>query len=94
MVLFNDMMASIRCCKHRKCIICLQHADIDHTFGLVGMGRDRHTVDNSQSYFLPLCSKHHTERHNLGTYQFLDKYHIKPVKLTLETRQELHIGRN
>lgn len=90
----DDYAMVMRCCKHRKCIICLNHADIDHTFGLVGIGRNRRTVDNSQSYFLPLCRIHHQERHNLGTYQFLNKYHIKPVKLTLETRRELHIGRN
>ena len=89
----DDYAMVMRCCKHRKCIICLNHADIDHTFGLVGIGRDRRTVDNSKSYFLPLCRKHHQERHNLGVKNFLNKYHIKPVKLNAQTRKELRIGK-
>ncbi|MCT6807840.1 MAG: putative HNHc nuclease, partial [Bombilactobacillus sp.] len=89
----DDYAMVMRCCKHRKCIICLNHADIDHTFGLVGIGRDRRTVDNSKSYFLPLCRKHHQERHNLGAKNFLNKYHIKPVKLNAQTRKELRIGK-
>ena len=75
----DDYAMVMRCCKHRKCIICLNHADIDHTFGLVGIGRDRRKVDNSQSYFLPLCRVHHQERHNLGAYNFLNKYHSQPL---------------
>lgn len=89
----GDYAMVMRCCKHRKCIICLKHADIDHTFGLVGIGRNRRTVDNSQSYFLPLCRAHHQERHNLGAKNFLNKYHIKPVKLNAQTRKELRIGK-
>ena len=75
----DDYAMVMRCCKHRKCIICLNHADIDHTFGLVGIGRNRRTVDNSQSYFLPLCRIHHQERHNLGAKNFLNKYHSQPL---------------
>lgn len=75
----DDYAMVMRCCKHRKCIICLNHADIDHTFGLVGIGRDRRTVDNSKSYFLPLCRAHHQERHNLGAKNFLNKYHSQPL---------------
>lgn len=90
----SDYGMVVRCCKHRKCIICGRHADIDHTIGTVGMGNDRRTFDNSNSYFLPLCRIHHTERHRIGVKQFLNKYHIKPVKLTLQTRRELGIGRN
>ena len=89
----DDYAMVMRCCKHRKCIICLNHADIDHTFGLVGIGRDRRKVDNSQSYFLPLCRTHHQERHNLGAKNFLNKHHIKPVKLNAQTRKELRIGK-
>ena len=89
----NDYAMIVRCCKHRKCIICGRHADIDHTFGLVGIGRNRQWVDNSDSYFLPLCRVHHTERHQLGVYIFLNKYHIKPVKLNKQTRKDLRIGK-
>lgn len=83
----------VRCSKKRECILCLNKADMDHTFGLVGIGRNRRKVDNSESYFLPLCRIHHTERHSLGTMTFLNKYHIKPVKLNAQTRKELHIGK-
>ncbi|RHW49707.1 hypothetical protein DS831_05965 [Bombilactobacillus bombi] len=89
----NDYAMVVRCCHHRKCIICGRHVDIDHTFGLVGMGRNRRWVDNSSSYFLPLCREHHVERHTLGVYGFLDKYHIKPVKLNAQTRKDLRIGK-
>lgn len=89
----NDYAMVMRCAKHRKCIICGKRADIDHTFGTVGIGRQRYHVDNSKSYFLPLCRVHHVERHKIGVYTFLNKYHIKPVKLDKQTRKELHVGK-
>lgn len=90
----NDYGMVMRCCKHRKCIICLEPADIDHTFGTVGMGCNRRDVNNSNSYFLPLCRAHHQERHQLGALTFLNKYHIRPVKLNAQTIKELRIGKS
>lgn len=91
-ILPSDYGMVLRCTRKRRCILCGQKADIDHTFGLVGTGRNRRHVDNSNSYFLPLCRVHHNERHNLGSMSFLNKYHIKPIKLDKQTRKDLHIG--
>lgn len=90
----KDPALIFRCTKKRLCIFCGNHAEIDHTFGLVGIGRNRKSVNNENSYFLPLCHKHHKERHQLGTMTFLNKHHIQPIKLNRQIRKQLHIGNN
>lgn len=87
----NDYAMQYRCLTHRKCCICGRHADIAH-YQTVGMGRNRQHIDHSKFYFMSLCRIHHTEQHKIGIKTFLQKYHIKPVKLDENDRKKLHIG--
>lgn len=68
----------------RLCVVCGKpHSDIHHV-DAVGMGRDRKRYDHEQSQFLCLCREHHNEVHQIGGKTFMEKYHVKPVKLTKE----------
>lgn len=79
------------CLIHRKCAICGEKADIHHHSNLVGMGRDRNRHDHHNSEFIALCRTHHTECHQIGLKGFEQKYHLKAIKLDLETIKELGI---
>ncbi len=79
------------CLLHRKCAICGEKGDIHHHSNLVGMGRDRKRHDHHNSEFIALCRTHHTECHQIGLKQFEQKYHLKAIKLDLETIKELGI---
>lgn len=87
----NDYAMQYRCLTHRKCCICGKHADVAH-YKAVGMGRSRKHINHSKFYFMSLCRIHHTEQHKIGIKTFLQKYHIKPVKLDENDRKKLHIG--
>lgn len=87
----NDYAMQYRCLTHRKCCICGKSADIAH-FETVGMGRNRHHIDHGKYHFMALCREHHTEQHKIGIQQFLEKYHIKPIKLDRDDRKRLRIG--
>lgn len=76
----SDYPLMMQCLKHRMCVICGKHADIDHE-PPIGSGRNRNEIDNRRYKFFPLCRVHHTIRHDLGIDAFIDHYHIKPVKL-------------
>lgn len=80
----DDYPLMMQCLKHRVCVICGKHADIDHEPPL-GAGRNRNDVDNRLYKFMPLCRIHHTIRHTKGIEWFEDYYKIKPVKLDDET---------
>ncbi|MEE8823711.1 MAG: putative HNHc nuclease [Lentilactobacillus sunkii] len=81
---------AVMCLRYRKCVICGQpHSDIDH-YTPVGRG-NRALVDHRKLYFECLCRKHHTERHQLGAKSFIEKYHIRPVKLSEADLISLHI---
>ncbi|APX73382.1 hypothetical protein BTM29_09085 [Companilactobacillus allii] len=87
----NDYAMQYRCLKHRRCCICGRNADIAHV-ETVGMGRNRREIDHSRFYFMALCRTHHTEQHKIGIMTFLERYHIKPVKLDADDRKQLRIG--
>ncbi|WP_129045031.1 putative HNHc nuclease [Companilactobacillus metriopterae] len=87
----NDYAMQLRCLRYRKCCICGNHADVAH-FETVGTGRNRKQIDHSNYHFMALCRTHHTEQHKTGIMTFLQKYHIKPIKLDDEDIKKLHIG--
>lgn len=87
----NDYAMQLRCLEHRKCCICGKHADVAHV-ETVGMGRNRKHINHSKYYFMALCRVHHIEQHKMGIMSFLQKYHIKPIKLDDEDRKKLRIG--
>lgn len=68
--------------KNRTCVICGRpHADLAH-YKAVGMGRNRHKIDERKMYFMTLCMEHHQEQHNIGIKEFMQKYHLKPLRLS------------
>ena len=70
------------CLRNRTCVICGQpHADLAH-YTTVGMGRNRHAIDERKMYFMTLCRKHHQYQHQVGIQAFCQQYHIKPLKLS------------
>jgi hypothetical protein len=74
--------AMAMCVKYKKCAICGRDGEIHHCEGSrVGMGRDRNKVDDSDSKFIALCRKHHTELHNMSESDFMEKYHVKGIKI-------------
>lgn len=89
----SDFPRVAMCIKHKRCAICLkEHADIDHVT-TVGMGRNRKTINHTGMYIEPLCRVHHTIRHTMGIKRFMQRYHLKPIKVTPELAKELHLGR-
>lgn len=79
-----------KCVMARKCCICGKHADICH-IDTVGMGRNHRKIDHTQHTFYAGCRKHHSEEHQLGTQNFLNKYQIIPTKLNADAVKRLGI---
>ena len=70
------------CLVHKKCAVCGRHADLHHAEGShVGSGFNRNEVHHLGREALPLCRAHHDEAHRTGEAEFLEKYHLEPVKL-------------
>lgn len=70
------------CLVHKKCAVCGRHADLHHAEGShVGSGFNRNEVHHLGREALPLCRAHHVEAHRTGEAEFLEKYHLEPVKL-------------
>lgn len=87
----NEFPKQVLAMKNRTCVICGKpNADLAH-YRAVGMGRNRHEIDERKMYFMSLCREHHTEQHKIGINSFVKKYHIKPVKLSDEDLIRFHI---
>jgi hypothetical protein len=87
----SDYPLMMQCLKHRICVICGKHADIDHE-PAIGRGYDRNHIDNRKFKFFPLCRAHHTLRHSKGIKWFMEFYHIKPVRLDEDTIVSLRLN--
>ncbi|MFD0897340.1 putative HNHc nuclease [Loigolactobacillus binensis] len=88
----SDFGTQMQCLKHRQCVICRKRAQYAHV-ETVGMGRNRHKIDHSQYHFMALCPIHHAEQHNIGIMTFIQRYHIKPIKLNYDQLVKLGIMR-
>ena len=70
------------CLANKKCAVCGRPCDLHHAEGSrIGMGSDREKVHHLGREALPLCRKHHDECHAMPEKEFLEKYHLVPVKL-------------
>lgn len=70
------------CAANRKCCVCGKPADIHHCEGSrIGIGNDREEVHHLGREVLPLCRVHHDEAHQGSEAEFIEKYHLQPVKL-------------
>ena len=61
--------------KHRRCIVCGRDGEVHH-WDVIGMGRNRNNIDDTNHRKLCLCRKHHTEAHMIGNQAFEVKYHV------------------
>ena len=62
--------------KSKHCLVCgSTPVDADHQ-DTIGMGGDRKKQSIKDFTCIPLCRKHHTERHNIGSFQFEHKYSL------------------
>ncbi|WP_290033700.1 putative HNHc nuclease [Ligilactobacillus cholophilus] len=77
--------------KQKRCVICGRKADIDH-FDTVGMGRNREKIVHVGMHIMTLCRVHHNERHKIGVLDFIQKYHLKPIKVTPEIAKKYRLG--
>ena len=84
-----------QCCRHRRCLVCGDYADIHH-LDTVGMGVDRKKVDHTQKHVMPLCRTHHENYHQLGAKKFSELYHVPVdgIKLDAETLKKLGVKGN
>ena len=88
----NDFPKQMLCIKNRRCVICGKPgADIAH-YNAVGTGRNRNKINHVGMYIMTLCREHHTEQHKIGIKNFMNIYHLKPIKVTKEIAKELHLG--
>ena len=84
-----------QCCRHRRCLVCGDYADIHH-LDTVGMGMNRDHVDHTQKHVMPLCRTHHENYHQLGAEKFAELYHVPVdgIKLDVETLKKLGVKGN
>tara|TARA_R100000808_G_scaffold17409_1_gene38477 strand:+ start:439 stop:729 length:291 start_codon:yes stop_codon:yes gene_type:complete len=63
--------------RNQKCVICYSAlVDPDH-LDQIGMGRNRNNPDLLEHLScIPICRKHHTERHTKSLKDFEDKYKV------------------
>lgn len=80
------------CIKYRRCLICGQHADINHV-DEVGMGRNREKLDHTKARLSALCREHHQEWHQIGNIAFYNKYRLTNlgVKVNAETLRKIGV---
>lgn len=87
----SDYLRAILSIRDRCCVICGRpHADLCH-YKAVGIGRNRHKIDERKMMFMSMCRIHHQEQHRIGIQSFLLKYHIKPIRLTDDQLIKYHI---
>ncbi len=86
----------------RLCWVCgVENSEIHHATNLVGMGNDRNKHNHLKSKFMCLCvggndiedetkmASHHDEVHKLGLTNFMNKYHVRPIKLSEKDLKKL-----
>lgn len=74
--------------KNKKCAICGEKADLHHFDQASGISGYKY--DNGlKTRFMPLCRNHHTEFHNIGMKEFVNKYHITGIWLDETKVKEL-----
>lgn len=77
---------------NRKCWVTGRPgAELHHAINLVGMGGDRTKYNHLDSKFMMLSREAHNEIHNIGLTEFMNKYHLGPIKLDERDLKKLGI---
>ena len=85
----------IACLRKRTCCICGKVHDeyneiqLDHYDTVANTVGTYENDDGLHGRFLPLCSYHHSEKHNIGVKSFEEKYHIGGIWLNEQLVYEL-----
>lgn len=87
----NENYFQYECIKHRQCLVCGQHADIDH-IDEIGAGRNRTHLNHTQFRLAALCRVHHTERHKIGTRRFCQLHHLTNIGIKVDAQTLKRIG--
>ena len=68
------------CMINKRCCICGKPADLHHVQSVGSQGyRDK--INHIGLEALPLCREHHTESHTKGQVEFMEQYHLEPIKI-------------
>jgi hypothetical protein len=79
------------CLMAKKCCICGKPCDLHHC-DAVGLGRDRTEINHLGLRCLPLCREHHSSLHSMGNKDFIEKYHLEPVKIDSKIAKLYHLN--
>lgn len=68
------------CLVNKKCCICGKPADLHHVQSVGSQGyRDK--INHIGLEALPLCREHHISLHSMGNKEFIEKWHLEPVRI-------------
>lgn len=68
------------CMVNKKCCICGKPADLHHVQSVGSQGyRDK--INHIGLEALPLCREHHISLHSMGNKDFIEKWHLEPVRI-------------
>ncbi len=69
------------CLAHKRCAVCGRPGEAHHE-DAIGMGNDRHRVDDSAHKKICLCRTHHTIAHQVGVPRFREMYKVYGIAMT------------
>lgn len=69
------------CLVNKRCACCGRPADLHHVDTVGANGGNREKINHLGLRALPLCREHHTDLHNMGDTDFMQKWHLEPVKI-------------
>lgn len=69
------------CLIHKKCACCGRPCDLHHVDTVAAHGGNREKINHLGLRALPLCREHHTDLHKMGDTDFMQKWHLEPVKI-------------
>ena len=69
------------CLINKRCACCGRPADLHHVDTVGANGGNRDKINHLGLRALPLCREHHTDLHKAGDKDFMQTWHLKPVKI-------------
>ena len=69
------------CLMAKKCCICGKPCDLHHVDSVGANGGNRERINHIGLRCLPLCRVHHSSLHSMGNKEFIEKWHLEPVRI-------------
>lgn len=80
------------CLVNKKCCICGKRADLHHVQSVGSQGyRDK--INHIGLEALPLCREHHISLHSMGNKEFIEKWHLEPVRIDAKIAKLYNLNR-